>query len=399
MTTIGGRKSGGHNRGYWYRSGRGWYASENRRNVPLRDSKGQHIKDRAAAGEAKRAYETFCKERDKRRARNVETVLMASMANHYLSRMKEKCRDSTYRLRARFLFDFCTGFPARFADSRQRPTAKDRIHRGYGDLELRDLTPAVIHTWLSRHPTWKKGTWPVAIISIKAAVHRWIADFAPDEPNPLRHLPNGDVHRRATYLTPELETAIYQNATARFRLVIKVLIRTGVRPSELCNLRRRHVVESEQGQKWVLKASESKTNRTRTIFVPDEIARVVRMRLRMSTRDEPVFQSATGTALRPGSLSMRFRRLLNKLAVAGFTISEDDCLYSCRHTFAKRTLGGYWTGTPVTLEVLAGLMGNSPTTCWKYYAHWVSGYEDPLWAAVKSRAPMARKDKSIGPTT
>jgi len=45
-------------------------------------------------------------------------------------------------------------------------------------------------------------------------------------------------------------------------------------------------------------------------------------------------------------------------------------MYACRHTFAKRTLSGYYTGRPVTIEVLAGLMGNTPKVCWDHYAAW-----------------------------
>ena len=41
-----------------------------------------------------------------------------------------------------------------------------------------------------------------------------------------------------------------------------------------------------------------------------------------------------------------------------FPPEEPFIPYTCRHTYAKRMLGGYW-GKPVTLEVLAGLMGNS----------------------------------------
>ena len=43
-------------------------------------------------------------------------------------------------------------------------------------------------------------------------------------------------------------------------------------------------------------------------------------------------------------------------------------MYTCRHTFAKRILSGYWTGQPATIETLAGLMGNTPSVCWKHSA-------------------------------
>lgn len=57
-------------------------------------------------------------------------------------------------------------------------------------------------------------------------------------------------------------------------------------------------------------------------------------------------------------------------------------LYSCRHTFAKHILSGHVTGKPSSIETLAGLMGNTPSVCWRHYAQWCDDYNEPLWAAV-----------------
>ena len=43
-----GRKKGGHNRGYFYRKGRGWSVVENQRLTPLRNEQGAHIKEKKA---------------------------------------------------------------------------------------------------------------------------------------------------------------------------------------------------------------------------------------------------------------------------------------------------------------------------------------------------------------
>ena len=57
-------------------------------------------------------------------------------------------------------------------------------------------------------------------------------------------------------------------------------------------------------------------------------------------------------------------------------------LYTCRHTFAKRILSGFWTGQPATIETVAGLLGNTPGVCFKHYATWCDEYSQPLWTAV-----------------
>lgn len=67
--------------------------------------------------------------------------------------------------------------------------------------------------------------------------------------------------------------------------------------------------------------------------------------------------------------------------------------HTCRHTYAKRMLGGFWAA-PATLEVLAGLMGNTPTICWQHYAQWSGQYTDPFWAAIGSTSHTAGRETS-----
>ena len=73
-----------------------------------------------------------------------------------------------------------------------------------------------------------------------------------------------------------------------------------------------------------------------------------------------------------------------KLARAGIELDADACMYSCRHTFAKRTLGGYWTGQPKTIEQLAGLMGNTRKVASETYGEWCDSYQEPLWDALEN---------------
>ncbi len=57
-----------------------------------------------------------------------------------------------HRLRAGFLFDFCTGLPPRFRNSEVRPTAKDRIHPGCGAKSVMGLTCLDLEKWVKAHP-------------------------------------------------------------------------------------------------------------------------------------------------------------------------------------------------------------------------------------------------------
>jgi integrase len=54
------------------------------------------------------------------------------------------------------------------------------------------------------------------------------------------------------------------------------------------------------------------------------------------------------------------------------------CLYACRHTYAKRTINGYWTGQPCDIVTLADLMGDSVKTVTTHYLKWSDAYRDRL---------------------
>jgi len=68
----------------------------------------------------------------------------------------------------------------------------------------------------------------------------------------------------------------------------------------------------------------------------------------------PLFRSTRCKQWKRCNCVRLFLQLKKKLG-----LSKDKCLYVARHTFAKRTLSGYYTGKPVTIEVLAGLLGNT----------------------------------------
>jgi integrase len=96
----------------------------------------------------------------------------------------------------------------------------------------------------------------------------------------------------------------------------------------------------------------------------------------------PIFRNNRNRPWLKQSLKHNFRRLRQRLKKAGVHLDQDACTYSCRHTFAKRVLNGYWTGKPSNIETLAQLMGISRQVCWEYYAQWCASNQEPLWEAV-----------------
>ena len=170
--TQGGRRKGSRNVGYWFRSGRGWYVSDNGRAVRLCDPTGNHIRDRASTKDAREAYARHLLGRQRQavlESGGDQTPIM-ECCRVYLDYVKRYDADSTYQLRANFLFDFCTGFPARFRDKAEQPAPHDRIHQGFGGKPVSTLIPLDVDKWLDSHPRWK-GARRSGVQAVKRALN------------------------------------------------------------------------------------------------------------------------------------------------------------------------------------------------------------------------------------
>ena len=112
-----GRRKGSRNKGYWFRSRRGWYVTEGKSAVPLCDPDGHHIKSKRDEEETKEANYRYRAIRDQRKGDGDGTPLM-EVCRQYLEFASKNSSEATYDLRGGMLFDFCTGFPRRFWEFR-----------------------------------------------------------------------------------------------------------------------------------------------------------------------------------------------------------------------------------------------------------------------------------------
>jgi integrase len=187
---------------------------------------------------------------------------------------------------------------------------------------------------------------------------------------------------RVTYITPEQETALLEVASPAFAIALKVCIRTGARPGcEFAALTSKHVrFDADKGRmEWVFSPEESKTKKLRSIRVTDpEIIQLVNDGIARWSHG-PIFRNASGTAWTRENLALNFRRAKQR---SGVPFDSDACMYSTRHTYAKRTLQGFWTGKSTNIETLARLMGNSPQVCRDHYLQWTETYNEPLWESA-----------------
>lgn len=165
---AGGRKRGSKNRGYFFRTGRGWYASDM---APLRDEQGIHIKDpkmpHRDLKDALDQYRLDKQAKQKVQAEQGRDVTIRQVCHAYLAHAKATGSPKTHHDRADTLFDFCFGIPPQFREKKEGANPKKmtarlrsemeskRIHKGYGGKRAGDLIPLDIDQWLDKHPNWK----------------------------------------------------------------------------------------------------------------------------------------------------------------------------------------------------------------------------------------------------
>jgi integrase len=233
-----------------------------------------------------------------------------------------------------------------------------------GALNVSEFKKKHLRIWLQRHTTWNHNSQRNVIGSIKAAFN-FCCKFDDLDVNPVAGYQKPTATPRVIAFSPEEEQAMYDEADEAFGQFIKACILTGARPySELAKITADHVVETPQGMYYLLKARSAdgqqghktgkKTGRDRRIMLCDEMETMTRKLMLISPPGSglTLFRSTRGRAWKRCNCVQRFLELKKKAGLA-----KEMCLYAARHTFAKRTLSGYYTGQPVTIEVLAGPSG------------------------------------------
>ena len=244
---------------------------------------------------------------------------------------------------------------------------------------LSDLKPLHIDQWLNAHPTWKGGR-RSRIQAVKRAIN-YAKESGLIAANPIYGYKTPRPVSRVTNITPKQEAACLELANHALRMAIKVCIRTGARPgSEFAKLSAKHVFDRGDRMEWKFQPDEAKTRTLRIIRIRDpEVMQIVRQQMKHHKRG-PLFLNTRGAPWTRESLAGGFRALKERLKRRkGIELDADACMYSCRHTYAKRILQGHWSGKATNIETLARLMGNSPQVCRDHYLQWSEIDNDPVW--------------------
>ena len=360
-----------------------WYYTEpgTKKRIPLFDDKGERIRgqdNKEVARLALARIQVADELNPPTQVAPTEKWTVAKVCDVYLADLHRSANPEWAKQVERWLNDLC----------------------GYcGALHVNEFKKKHLRTWLQRHTTWNHNSQRNVIASIKAAFN-FCCKFDDLEANPIAGYEKPTATPRVTSFTPDEEQALYEAADDEFGLFIKACILTGARPySELAKITADHVVEIPQGMYYLLKARDAdgksghktgkKTGKDRRIMLCEEMETITRTLMESAPAGSglTLFRSTRGRAWKRCNCVQRFLELKKKLGLA-----KDKCLYTARHTFAKRTLSGYYTGKPVTIEVLAGLMGNTPAVAWRHYAQWADEYNDPLWEALGKKKPEREID-------
>lgn len=361
------RRKNSRNKGYWFRDGRGWYVTEGRRSVPLCDENG-HLKERDC--DAEKAYARYLIQEGPVKADGLTVERAIRM---YLTWLAKHGAPGTYAIRSRLLADF---------------------GKTYGERPAAEITALDVQDWLDSHQGWGSNRAPLQ--ALRRAFSFCVQSARVLKTNPVAGVKVDSVGKRVTYLSPDAEAAMYAHARPALATAIRVCIQTGARPiCEFGALEARHVQETPRGQVWRFPKAETKMRKKeRLIYVPEAIAQLVRQQVAKHPAGK-LFRDGKGRPWTTDALGAAFARLKRKLINLKIEIDHESVFYSCRHTFAKRMLGGFW-GNQVSLEILSGLMGNTPAVCFSHYAAFSEKFTEPMWTAVSGIGlSQAKPPKSL----
>ncbi len=361
-----------------------WYATIDGKRTKLRDEIGQPIKGKDFRQQAELAIA-----RVKLQIEPVSTprdILVATVCSAYLDHLKATACPEYHELASRTMNDFCSYC---------------------GALAAVDLKKKHVRDWVAKHPTWKSdNTKRDYMAMVIAAFNYAVKEEETLGASPISGLKKPAGFARVTYFKEDEITEVleYCNRTPKKKAVslspigefFTALLLTGARPfSELAKVTADYVQETEKGMVIKLNAgtdadgnyrhkAAKKTGKDRIIYLFPDVEQVIRTLMLRFPKGSgiPLFRTPRHKTWKRCNGVQSFCTMKRNLGWDQDPEKKHLSLYTCRHTFAKRILSGYYTGEPANIETLAGLMGNTPKVCWDHYAQWCDEYNEPLWAAV-----------------
>ncbi|WP_435017458.1 tyrosine-type recombinase/integrase [Tundrisphaera sp. TA3] len=197
-------------------------------------------------------------------------------------------------------------------------------------------------------PSWSPSTTRSYIKTLVAALNLAIKNKRL-RTNPLADVEKPAWGRRTQILSPSELDSLIAGAREPFLTLLKAMVGTGCRPSEICRLRIEDV-NLTRGTWTVANKTAAQTGAaTRTIYLPDDLIESCRSLIGVRTSG-PLFLNRAGKPWSPDTIRLRFARLRSKLG-----LSEGAIPYGTRHRFASDAINVH----KMDSLVVAKLMGHA----------------------------------------
>ncbi|HEY7156037.1 MAG TPA: tyrosine-type recombinase/integrase [Gemmataceae bacterium] len=215
---------------------------------------------------------------------------------------------------------------------------------------------------------WSDGTVKSFLDSANAAFN-WARKRKLITFNPLEGFegPSKRSRSRDCLLSPEDHQRILVDCRSKaMKNLIMALENTGARPGELINAKTSDwndemgaiVYYGDDRRRKDEFRHKSAAHKDRFIYFTGAALEMVRELVRTRPDGSFLFPSSRGRAYRRGSVQSYFEQMRERLGLPNLTA------YSYRHTFATE-----WLLAGKSIEILAELLGNTPQTIRKHYAH------------------------------
>lgn len=206
-------------------------------------------------------------------------------------------------------------------------------------LRLRELRPFHVTRWLDKATDWGTSSRRAAITAVKRVMN-WAVNERILVASPLRSLARPTPPRREVLIADDQHAAMIaatdangqERRAAAIRPVLIALRHSGARPGMVAAVTCANV--SPDASCWILPEHKTKRKLGRPLVIYLSPCLQTLTRIAMARRgDGPLFVTARGTAWTSNAITLRMRRMRDRLGLPAGTVA-----YSYRHSFATQAI-------------------------------------------------------------
>lgn len=333
----------------WFREQTGWYMTTLR---------GKQVKLSQDKKEAERAFHALLSQEETPEEVGSFRPTFRKLADLFLQEAARTKATGTVKVQTVYLQSFCD-----FIGRRKAPDIKVHhvtewlnAHNGPGSVRGPRKRKQAAGPEATRFQSWGESTRTTARSILRACLN-WSVEQGYLAVNPLAKLKRGDYARRERILTAEERKRVREWLPEGVGEFIYALEQTGARPfSEIATITA-SMIDWQTGTISFVKHKNAKRGKRRVIYMTDGLKELLR-RLADQYPDGPLFRTRTGRAWDKGTVSKWMRKAENALGLARMSP------YAWRHTLITESLA-----KGLSADIVAELVGNSPSTIHKYYSH------------------------------